>query len=221
MSTNSRKILDEKIKDMLHGLPNPDMPLGLSRITVLLRGESCLDEYYYLWVKEIDAAIRAGELLPDIKARSDSRGEAYISRQEIARWLVERGDTEESLNQYILHWLGDALPLAAAARKAFTSRPGLLAKVKSPCKNEPGKKKTRITQRRREQLDIIHGYIKTLKMDPSAIPDGGRATLLEICLQEQPELFTGKEAFVHTWKIGLEHGEFRMGNHDLFARRGH
>lgn len=69
--------------------------------------------------------------------------------------------------------------------------------------------------RRTQQFQIILGCIEKLGYPAQAIPTGGRAEILRLCL-EHTALFT-KEGFKHAWKAGTGDGLWKMKEHDKFA----
>jgi hypothetical protein len=219
MKQLSQRALDSNTKMLLFLRDSSELPDRISdnQLTSLLDGGFGIN---LTLMKVIQSDIKSGRLVPEIPEKrimldngEYERRSAEISRQEVARWLASIGETDETLNSCVLHWLGDAWNKPITRKKQTPTEYAKAKQITPP-------KKTRITPNRQKQIDAIHDYIKILKMDPTAIPDGEKATLMELCLQEQGDLFAGKDAFLHTWKIGVEHGEFRMKNHDLHARRG-
>ncbi|MBK1621710.1 hypothetical protein CKO42_25640 [Lamprobacter modestohalophilus] len=71
-----------------------------------------------------------------------------------------------------------------------------------------------------KQDRAVAEIIKAKGFNPSAIPDGEKGTIEQLCTLEYPELFKFVTAFETAWKRGLKAGRWRMQSHASYAKRG-
>lgn len=165
---------------------------GLSDLS-LLKIAHTINQYKILIIKAIQAKIlrTAADLVVD----NDGYVDCILYPGEVISWATNKG-------MYVNNEL-----LSECEKYRIANESSLTQHLSTV---------NRKRRKRDQRIEYILTVIDELKFDRRKIPYGGKTTIKNHCLLNDPNLFT-EATFGHAWTAGLSNNSFRLLNHEKYS----